>query len=282
MPQILRPAECTDYTALFNFTNSLSNIHRHLDWRDVMEWLGRQPFWICEDGRRIIAALACPPEPEEVAWVRLFGALIHEPLDSHWQRLFERALEQRRKSEKKPTIASLALREWYERLLERNGFIHYQNIVVFMYNSPPPQPPKIDTSIVLREMDGNDLDAVKVVDNQAFEPIWRLSIDDLRYAFSKSSYCTVAEMDGEVVGYTMSSNSGVYAHLSRLAVHPRLQHQRLGFALVQDLLDHFISKFGYWGVTLNTQDSNSASLALYRKVGFQETGEHFPVFVYPD
>ena len=281
MTTILRPAERKDYTALFNFTNSLSNIHRHLDWRDVLEWLGRQPFWICEEDRHVIAALACPPEPEEVAWVRLFGASIHMPLDRTWQQLFERAIENLRDCKPKPAIASLALRDWYEDLLRRNGFTHHQDVIVFIFDAQPPRPPQVDPRINLREMGEGDLEKVKTVDNLAFEPIWRLSSEDLRCAFAKSSYCTVAELDGEIIGYTMSSSSGVYAHLARLAVHPGLQRQHLGFALVQDLLDHFIYRLNYWGVTLNTQDNNGSSLALYRKIGFRETGERFPVFLYP-
>ena len=101
------------------------------------------------------------------------------------------------------------------------------------------------------------------------------------FAFAKSSYCTVAERDGQIIGYSMSSSSGMYAHLARLAVHPEIQRQRLGFALVQDLLHYFINDLNYWGVTLNTQHNNASSLALYHKIGFRETGERFPVYIYP-
>jgi len=281
MPQIIRPAERSDINALHDFTNSLSTIHRHLDWRDVLEWLGRQPFWICEEDRRVMAALACPAEPPEVAWVRLFGVSTRLPLDQTWQRLFERALEYQAGCKPRPAIVTLALRDWYEDLIKRNGFVHHQDIVVFLYDAQPPAPPKLDKPILLREMNDDDLERVRTIDHLAFEPIWRLSMDDLHYASAKSSYCTVAELDGEIIGYTMSSSSGVYAHLARLAVRPDLQHQRLGFALVQDLLDHFINRLNYWGVTLNTQNNNTASLALYHKIGFRETGERFPVFVYP-
>ncbi len=281
MPPILRPAERTDYNALLSFINSLSNIHRHLDWRDVLEWLGRSPFWVYEENRRIFAALACPAEPPEVAWVRLFGVSIHSPLDRTWQRMFAHALDDLRACHPAPAIVSLALRDWYEELLKRNGFTYHQDIIVFMFDDEPPPPPQTDPRITLREMSLDDLEKVKVIDNLAFEPIWRLSSDDLRFAAAKSSYCTVAELDGEIIGYTMSSSSGMYAHLARLAVHPRLQRQHLGYALVQDLLDHFINKLNYWGVTLNTQHDNSSSIALYHKIGFEETGERFPVFVYP-
>jgi ribosomal protein S18 acetylase RimI-like enzyme len=66
-----------------------------------------------------------------------------------------------------------------------------------------------------------------------------------------------------------------------LAVDPKFQRRRIGHRLVQNVLTHFINSHGSWGVTLNTQDNNSASLALYQHVGFKLTGEKFPVYVYP-
>lgn len=281
MPPILRPAQRSDFSALFKFINSLNYIHRHLDWRDVLDWLGRPPFWLCEENDTILAALACQPEPEEVAWVRLFAVSLYTSPDRAWRRLFERAFEELQQFNPTPALVSLALREWYEDLLKRNGFIHHQDIVVFLFDEQPPAAPQIDIPILVRALHGEDLPRVAEIDHQAFEPIWRLSENDLRYAEEKSSYCTVAELNGEIVGYTMSSSSGMYAHLARLAISPRLQGQRLGYRLVQDLLDHYINQLSYWGVTLNTQHNNHASLALYHRIGFRETGERFPVYIYP-
>jgi ribosomal protein S18 acetylase RimI-like enzyme len=90
----------------------------------------------------------------------------------------------------------------------------------------------------------------------------------------------VIEHNGKIIAYQMSSTSGMYAHLARLAVHPDMQHQRLGYALVQQLLDQFINQQNVWGVTLNTQSTNASSIRLYQKVGFRETGERFPVYIY--
>lgn len=279
MPETLRPASPADSSRLQAFIQSPIHLHRHLDWRDHLAWLGRKPYWLLEENGEITAALACVAEPEEVAWVRLFAASLRCSPDRAWNLLFARALEELRPGG--PAIVSLALREWYEELLRRKGFQHHQDIVVFLYDDRPPAPPQIDPSIRLREMLPDDLPAVAEIDHIAFEPIWRLSYDDLRFALEKSAYCTVAERDGEIVGYTMSSSTGIYAHLARLAVHPDMQGRRLGFALVQDLLEHFIDHLNFLGVTLNTQHNNHASLALYHKIGFRETGERFPVFMFP-
>lgn len=280
MPPVLRLAKKNDYSTLYSFTNSLHYLHRHLDWRDSLEWLGREPFWLLEENGEMQAVLACPPEPAEVAWIRLFATALHTSPDRAWKKLFERSLGYLQTLQPTPVITSLALRDWYEALIRRNGFQHYQDIVVFLFDTEPPPPPCLDQEFHLREMQVKDLHDVARIDHIAFEPIWRLSTDDLLFAAKKSAYCSVIEKNNEIVAYQMSSSSGMYAHLARLAVHPDIQHRRLGFALVQNLLDHFINRKNIWGVTLNTQDNNTSSIHLYERVGFRETGERFPVFVY--
>lgn len=276
----VRPAQKKDFAALYQFTSSLNYIHRHLDWRDTLEWLGQRPFWILEQNGQIQATLACPPEPDWVAWIRLFGATMHTSIDSAWNQLFARCLADLRGLDPVPTITSLALRDWYADLLRRSGFEHHQDIVVFIFDTDPPAPPRLAPGYHLREMQVKDMPGIAAIDHMAFEPIWRLSLDDLHFAAKKSAYCTVVEQEGKIIAYQMSSSSGVYAHLTRLAVHPALQRQRIGSAMVQNLLDHFINRAHCWGVTLNTQNSNSPSIALYRKIGFRETGERFPVFTF--
>ena len=277
---VLRPAQKDDFDRLHQLSNSLNYLHRHLDWRDSLEWLGRSPFWILEENGSLQAALACPPEPSWVAWVRFFAAAMNTSPDRAWKKLFACCLDDLKKLDPMPAITSLALRDWYEELLRHNGFEHHQDIVVFLFDEQPPKPIPLATGCRLRKMTVEDLPEVTRIDHLAFEPIWRLSCEDLHFAARKSSYCTVFEQEGEIVGYQMSSCSGVYAHLARLAVHPALQRRRIGYSLVQNLLDHFLSRPVCWGVTLNTQHNNTASIALYHKIGFRETGERFPVFTF--
>lgn len=280
MPPVFRIAQTSDYSSLSSFINALNYVHRHLDWRDTLDWLGREPFWIMEEKGEMQGVLACPPEPEDVAWVRLFGSTMRASPDRVWKKLFAPCLETLREMKPVPLVTTLALRDWYEELIRRNGFEHYQDIVVFVFDEEPPAPPRIGPEFRLREMQVKDLHDVCELDHLAFEPIWRLSSDDLLFAAKKSSLCTIIEYNNQVIAYQMSSTSGMYAHLARLAVHPNMQHQRLGFALVQNLLDYFLRQKRLWGVTLNTQNTNSASINLYRKAGFRETGERFPVFQY--
>jgi ribosomal protein S18 acetylase RimI-like enzyme len=277
----LRPAEKSDQSQLQLFINTQSYLHRHLDWRETLQWLGHQPFYLLEENRKIIGVLACPPEPPDVAWMRMFGVMPNHSPDKVFQILFEQSIQTLSTFQPRPTLVSLAMRDWFESLLRRFHFQFHQDIVVFLYDQDPPLPVQLDQAIAIRPMETSDLPAVTELDQTAFEPIWRLSPDDVINAYQRSSYSTVAEIDGKIIAYQMSSASGFYAHLARLAVHPGLQRRRIGYAVVQNLLEHFIDRRRCWGVTLNTQHDNASSIALYHRIGFRETGERFPVYIYP-
>ena len=279
LPFTLRPADLSDYSSLLEFINSQGYVHRHLDWRDTLSWLGYQPFWILEEDHEIMAALALPPDPEQVAWVRLFAVEPFLAPDLAWSLLFERAVKSF-KNGKRPAIVSLALRDWFAEMLVRHNFEHYQDIVVLVYQQKTLPDLPINPKIAIRPMVPADLPVVCHLDHLAFEPIWQLSDEDLTQAYAKGSYSTIAELDGNVIGYQMCSSSGYFAHLARLAVSPELQRQRIGYTLVRDLLSHFITSGDVWEVTVNTQNTNYSSLALYQKMGFKLTGETFPVMMY--
>jgi ribosomal-protein-alanine N-acetyltransferase len=88
---------------------------------------------------------------------------------------------------------------------------------------------------------------------------------------------TVAEADGQILGYQLSTRNPLGAHLARLAVRPEMQGRGLGRALIADLIQQ-AERHGMYHLTVNTQSDNLSSLALYKKIGFSETGERYPVY----
>src|ERR1051326_3337358 len=70
-----RPAGPSDRNAIAALMRYEPQVHSHLDWKPAEEWLGTQPYLVAERGRRIIGALACPPDPPNAAWLRLFVAV---------------------------------------------------------------------------------------------------------------------------------------------------------------------------------------------------------------
>lgn len=186
----LRAATIADRGGIHRFTQSIVYTHRHLDWRDPLDWLGRQPFWILEKNGDIKAVLACLAEPEDVAWVRLFAVESHLSPAWAWNILFERVYPSLAELPNRPTIAVLGLQDWFTDLLIANGFEHFQDIIVLSYKSSPPAALPPDPALLVREMCKEDLPTVTRIDNLAFEPLWRLSENDLGRAFERSTYKT--------------------------------------------------------------------------------------------
>ena len=175
-------------------------------------------------------------------------------------------------------FTSIALQKWYSDLLIEAGYRLHQYIVVLSWGGahlirPNPYP------LTIRPMLPDDLPRVRHIDEVSFEPIWQNSINVIIRSYKQSNYATVIEMNGEIVGFQISSYSFDSAHLARLAVLPGLQRQGIGRNLVSDLIYHFMHDLEIRRITVNTQSDNLSSLALYEHMGFQLTGERFPVYI---
>lgn len=274
----LRPAQKSDSNAIGALLNREYYVHRHLDWRQPLEWLDSQPFWVLLHDGELHAALACPIDPPGIAWVHLFASSnIIQPVRA-WPMLFQKILADFQ-ANSPDYIVAIALQRWFRELLENNHFSHYQDIVVLNWtNQVPPARPLAD-DIDIRPMISSDLPAVAIIDQLAFEPIWRNSLEAIQLAYRQAAYSTVAVRNGTIVGFQISTASPLTTHLARLAVHPAMQHQNIGFALVYNLFGYF-QRQGSWQLTVNTQHNNHSSLALYEKLGFERNGDSFPVLRY--
>jgi ribosomal-protein-alanine N-acetyltransferase len=131
---------------------------------------------------------------------------------------------------------------------------------------------------IVRPMNFDDIGGVHEVDSAAFAPVWQNSRPSLELAYRQAAVATVAEYQGRMVGYQISTATPVGGHLARLAVVPDCQGQGIGAALVSDLLLQFRRR-GASKVTVNTQKDNPSSLSLYQKIGFYLTGEEYPVYL---
>jgi ribosomal-protein-alanine N-acetyltransferase len=272
----VRSAVQTDQRQIANLMHFSPTIHRHLDWRYPLDWIGSPPFFVLENQGQIISALACPPDPPSVAWVRLFVNSGKLPLEESWQMLWEAArLDLAHKQGF--TIAAIVLQDWYHSLLINSGFFSRQSIVMLERDIQAPVDISLPAGFSIRVMLQYDLPAVAEVDAAAFEPLWQNSLPSLERAYPQAVLATVVEADGRVLGYQLSTRNPLGAHLARLAVRPELQGRGVGRALVADLVQQ-AERHAMYHLTVNTQSDNSSSLALYRRIGFRETGERYPVY----
>lgn len=273
----IRPAVLTDQRRLVEMIHAGKHVHRHLDWREPLSWIGSPPFLVLEDGGQILAALACPPDPPGIAWLRLFALEGNDPEHETWKELW--GVAQRELTlQAGITAAAIVLDEWIMPFLEGSGFEFHQQIVMLECSHVEQPQGSIGNNISIRPMFTYDLQAVTDVDASAFDLLWQNSHPALTSAYRQAMLASVVELNGEVVAYQMSTRSALGIHLARLAVRPDLQGRGVGQALVEDLF-HQAARRGIHHLTVNTQSDNAPSLALYKKIGFIETGARYPVYL---
>jgi ribosomal protein S18 acetylase RimI-like enzyme len=274
----VRSIEEGDKSKLSNLIHFETRIHRHLDWQSPIDWIGRQPYLIIERNGELLAAIACPPDPPEMAWIRLFVVSSHLNARDAWNLLWEEVQGKLCESDSM-MVAAIPIRKWFETLLKESDFIHTQDVIMLSREKDFTLPEVATTHVEVRSMKIDDLQSVHDLDEIAFGYEWHNSLESLEMAFHQSSLSTVAILDDELVGYQISTSSPIGAHLARLAVRQDLQGKGIGYALSHDLITTYHQR-GISHVTVNTQKDNIQSLKLYEKVGFKQTGEEFPVYFY--
>jgi len=277
----IREADNADVPAITEFLKRNLVLHRHLDWRTPIEWVGHSPFLMLEKDNRLQALLVCPPDPKNVYWLRILASLFTIPIEECFEALFPIALTKIRNTEKNSVITSIAYQGWMQSLLSRNGWDICQQVVQLRWNRGKTSgiPKNCPEDFLIRSMRLPDIPSVALIDQACFDFLWQHSEDALRRAFEQSTYCTVAEKDGILVGYQITTLQRNRAHIARLAVLPRFQRLRIGFCLVADVINQF-RKSWMREISVNTQQDNFKSLSLYQKIGFDLTNESFPIFIY--
>jgi ribosomal protein S18 acetylase RimI-like enzyme len=273
----IRQADWQDAISIQRLINAHSLVHRYLDWRDPLQWLGPQPYLLLEKYQKLHAVLACPTDPANIAWVRLFVCSWEIALDRAWNLLVPAAMQQLSLMESNPHCYILALEDWIDILLQQKQYRKHQELTILERNLEPLPIHADNPDIIIRDMLDNDLPDVEMIDTASFEDLWVYSLATLQMAFQQSELAYMAEIQGKPVGYLLGTISGRTAHLARIAVLTENKRQHVASHLMEKFFKD-LGKKKVNQVTLNTQSNNQASLALYDKMGFQRTGETFAVY----
>lgn len=168
---------------------------------------------------------------------------------------------------------------WAARYLPRGGFVLLERVITLAkFDYLLPELAACD--VLLRASSEQDVPGILAVDRAAFPPHWWNGEMTIRRGVTVSPYFVVAEVKGEIVGYATGDMHRPLAHLNRIAVTPTHQGRGIGSQLLRDAL----LAFWAWGaeeVTLNTQQSNRTSQRLYKRFGFEPTGESATVWKIP-
>jgi ribosomal-protein-alanine N-acetyltransferase len=130
-----------------------------------------------------------------------------------------------------------------------------------------------DADITFAPMRSEDLDAVMEIERCSFPEPWTpgLFLHELKVPFSKTILARAANGSHELLGYVCRWLVGDEVHILNLAVHPEHRQRGIGRMLVQLVLEE-ADAHGATLVTLEVRRENAAAGALYRTLGFTETG----------
>ena len=276
----------SDHAWLLALFDSQQACHLHLDWRPLAAWLASPELscWVMRTHGRVAAALGAAQKRGGVAWLR-FGLQTGQAPPGTLDELWE-ALRADLVGRGVALVGILVLDEWIEMHTPSWGFRQTNAVVTYRrygtaplpaWQRSPEQAQRLPKGLLIRPADQTDLEPVACVDEAAFEPLWQQDLAMLSATSLVAETFTITELNGEVVGYQLSTRSGDVGHLARLAVEPRWQRHGLGWALVADMLN-FFHRTGATGVTVNTQQDNLVSQRLYERMGFRPTGNRVPVW----
>ena len=123
---------------------------------------------------------------------------------------------------------------------------------------------------VIRDAQASDVPAVVAIEWASFPDPW--SAQSFRGLVSQPpARFRVAEVLGEIAGYSVAWQVGDEAELANLAVAAAARRQGVGRALLDDLLRHADER-GVATTYLEVREGNAAAQALYRSRGFAEAG----------
>lgn len=264
----IRRAQPIDWLAVESLIHRGS---RSLYWPRLWEESpSRDLFFVVERQGMLVGALFAWCDESPVAWVRL--AALENALDTgKW---LDAGLP--------PILDGLRLRgvrklawmdhgAWAGPYLEARGFERLTEVVTLTKRDRV-LPVLGDVDGRLRPVSAADIPAVVAVDRAALSPHWWHSEATVRRRSAAAAYFAVVEVAGAVVAYAEGELRPPVAHLNRIAVHPTHQGRGIGAFLLRDAVRAFWQR-GAGRVTLNTQADNQRSLRLYRRFGFEPTGD---------
>jgi ribosomal protein S18 acetylase RimI-like enzyme len=262
---------------LLRLTQNEDRLHIHLDWNSIDEWIGEpgMPIYLAWYDRRLVGVIGAAPPLQGSTWIRLIALARDVDIDATLGVLWQSLTAHLRQLDVHD-IAILILWPWIRPHMERLGFT-FRDSIVTLRRDGPEVPEALPTEVKTRLSDWREVDLAIDVDHRAFAPIWQLTPSALRQAARTAARFTLAEIDGQVVAYEISTLYRDGAHLARLATVPEMQGKGIGGTLLTGMIRSFLRR-DIRSVTVNTQKTNTQSLNLYQRYGFQFTGLNMDVW----
>jgi ribosomal protein S18 acetylase RimI-like enzyme len=253
-------------------------IHTHLDWYNTEQWLDSEnvPVWLAWQADKLVGMIAASIPLSNTCWMRLLAIHDAAPTEAVLTALWE-TLRNDLKTIGVGSVSLLITHDWLSDYASPIFSMSRIDTIVTMRrrSAQPPRPRNVALTVQPAEIE--DYPVMTEIDQAAFPPPWQLAFSDLRQAARIAVNCTVARLDGEIVGYQLSTRHRETGHLARLAVLPEMQGKGVGGTLLYYMIRSFLMK-GVRVMTVNTQLSNVRSQRLYGAYHFLRNGYDMPVW----
>jgi len=173
------------------------------------------------------------------------------------------------------SLVQIGYAPWLTAVLDRRGFVSQDWVVTYEWYYQPVTVSG-NRSVAVRSAHLRDLPTLLSMDKHIFGSIWHKPLNTFEEAMARAFIFSVAEQDGEIIGYQWCERHERHAHITRLAVRSDWEGQGVGTRLLTEALVSMANAGVNW-VTLNTQESNLRSQTLYERHGFHLTGDRVAV-----
>lgn len=126
--------------------------------------------------------------------------------------------------------------------------------------------------IALRSYELQDFETLYEIDHACFTPEIAYSRDDLRYYFRfPGADCVVAEVEGKLAGFSLSSHQNGKGYIITIDVLEQFRRRGVGRALLVEL-ERRLAVQGLRTVGLDTATDNEPAIAFWLKHGYRKRG----------
>ena len=129
-------------------------------------------------------------------------------------------------------------------------------------------------SVYVRAMRTEDVPQVALLEKQIFSRPWSVDSFEKALTYPEQILLVAEETAGEekvIHGYSILFAAADQADVSNIAVDPAFRGQKIGDALMREMLNRAKEK-GVREVFLEVRESNAPAIGLYQKYGFSQIG----------
>lgn len=272
---VVRPLRVGDAQRLLRLIASHWRVQLRITPADLSAKIRLLPGFVAEDNVGLRGFLMAEPLPSGICLLVAVGLRDTWSVPPYLDLLLPQIAAAARASQLR-ALAYIGNADWLVEGLQQRGFEIKEWIIAFERPGVESPPPPEASPASLRSAHVNDLPALLSLDDLAFEHLWHKSAGNFSEALAQADSFTVAMVDNRLVAYQWCEMYGRHAHLTRLAVHPQYQGRGIGAQLLHQAITEVLALGADW-ITLNTQENNQRSQALYERFGFVNTRQRTPV-----